>query len=81
MYEAEIIPTAQTYTEAFMAHFGLDRIGLTYAMYFDHLEMFQRSKLDYAQAVKTFNEAKQIELQNGVITVQQWQEQLMLFES
>ena len=81
MYESEVIPCATTYTEAFANHFQLGRWGIYYNMYFDHLEMFQKSKQDYASALKTFNEAKKIEFDNGLISIQEWREQLIQFES
>ena len=71
MYEREIVPFAETYTEAFENHFLLNNNGLYYNMYYDHLEIFQKSKKETAEAFSIqYTPAKSL-YDNGVITLNQ----------
>jgi phage portal protein BeeE len=79
LYQDAIIPESDDFCAAFTAHFDLAKQGMYYRAYFDHLEIFQRSRLNDAQALKAFNEAKAIEFTNGIITAQQWQQDILTF--
>ena len=74
MYENEVIPFSETYTEAFENHFLLGNNGLYYNMYYDHLEMFQKSKKETAEALKIYNEALKIQFDAGILTAEEWKE-------
>ena len=71
LYQDAIIPESFSFCLAFTNFFNLPD-GLSLKASYDHLEIFQRSRKDIADAVRLLNQGMVTAYQNKVITIQEW---------
>jgi hypothetical protein len=72
LYQDAIIPEAIGWAEAFARYFELGKLGLKIEITYDHLEIFQQSEKDKAEALKAKIEANMPLLTNNIITLNQF---------
>lgn len=72
LYQDAIIPESVGWAEAFSRYFELDKKGLRIEITFDHLEIFQQSDKDKADALKAKVDANLPLLQANLITLNQF---------
>jgi hypothetical protein len=72
LYQDAIIPEAESICEQWNQFFDLERFNLTLSKDFSHIPALQADKQHEATARKTLNEAKKIEWDNNLITLNQW---------
>lgn len=71
LYQDAIIPESFSFCLALTNFFNLPD-GLSLKASYDHLEIFQRSRKDIADAVRLLNQGMITAYQNKVITLQEW---------
>ncbi len=76
LYQNAIMPEAQRNTQQWNEFFDTDKHKLIIWKDFDHVAALQNDKVKEAQARMTLNQAKQIEWENDLITLNQWLESL-----
>lgn len=72
LYQDTIIPEADGWAEAFTSFFELEGLGLKLSVYYDHLDVFQQSEKEKAEAFKVKNEGFKIAYEMGVVTREEW---------
>jgi hypothetical protein len=72
LYQDAIIPEAAAWAEAFTRFFELDKKGLKFEITFDHLEIFQQSDKERADALKSKVEANMPLLEKNLITLNEF---------
>lgn len=72
LYQDAIIPEANAWAEAFTRFFELDKKGLHFEVTFDHLEIFQQSDKEKADALKSKIDANLVLLEKNLITLNQF---------
>lgn len=78
-YTGTIIPDAEGLSDVLSTAFRLDREGLELNVYFDHLEIFQKSKKDEAEALNSLTSALDKPYKVKVITKQEYRTMLSNF--
>lgn len=77
LYQDAIIPESNSFAEAFTRFFELPD-GIRLAVSFDHLEIFQRSRKDIADAIRLLNQGMLSAYQNKIITREEWRSAMEL---
>lgn len=72
LYQDCIIPEANTFIESFNKFFDCQANGFKIKVFFDHLDIFQKSLKDKAEGLKMMNDAFMIAFQNGIVTREEW---------
>lgn len=72
LYQDTIIPEAEGWAEALSTFFELEDLGLKLSVFYDHLEVFQQSEKERAEAFKVKNEGFKIAFELGVVTREEW---------
>lgn len=72
LYQDTIIPEAEGWAEAFTTYFELKNLGFKLSVFFDHLDVFQQSEKERAEAFKIKNEGFKIAYELGVVTREEW---------
>jgi hypothetical protein len=80
MYQDAIIPESNIFAEAF-TNWLLKGTSLKFAIYFDHLEIFQKSKKEEADAIRAINDAMKVSFDSGITTKEEWRMFLEQFTS
>ena len=76
LYQDAIIPEADSDYEQWNNFFGLSEFGIYLSKDYSHIPVLQKDKLNEANARKALNEAKKIEWEFNLITLNQWLESL-----
>lgn len=74
LYQDAIIPETEMFAEALNEFLGLNSQPFKLQVFFDHLEILQKSESDKASALKTKNEAMKIAFENRIVTREEWRE-------
>lgn len=72
LYQDAIIPEAESDYEQWTEFFGISQYGLRVDKDYTHLPILQEDKVRLASARKVLNDAKKIEWDNDLITLNQW---------
>lgn len=72
LYQDTIIPEAEGWAEVLTSFFELEESGLKLSVFYDHLDIFQESEKERAEAFKVKNEAFKIAYELGVVTKEEW---------
>lgn len=72
LYQDTIIPEADGWAEAFTAFFELEQYGLRLSVFYDHLEVFQQSEKEKADALLSKVNANLPLLEKNIITLNQF---------
>lgn len=72
LYQDAIIPEAEGWAEAFNNYFELEAAGLEMKVFYDHLEIFQQSEKDKADALLAKVNANMPLLEKNIITLNQF---------
>jgi len=67
LYSNTVIPCVDNFCQSLSGYFGLDG-GVSLKAFYDHLEIFQKSKKDEADALQSMSSALDIPLKSGTIT-------------
>lgn len=71
LYQDAIIPEAEIFARAFSRFFNLPD-GVRLQVSYQHLEIFQRSRKEVADAVRLLNQGLVTAYQNKIITLEEW---------
>lgn len=72
LYQDTIIPESEGFAEALNRFFGTTEKGIRLTVFFDHLDVFQQSEREKAEAFKVKNEGFKIAYELGIVTLQEW---------
>lgn len=76
LYQDAIIPEAESWHEQLNSLFGLEETNITITKDFSHIPILQDDQLKKASARLILNQAKKMEYEAGLITLNQWLESL-----
>ncbi|PKN16507.1 MAG: hypothetical protein CVU66_00725 [Deltaproteobacteria bacterium HGW-Deltaproteobacteria-23] len=71
LYQDTIIPEAEGWADTLTSFFGLPE-GVKISIYYDHLDIFQQSEKDKADAFKVKNEGFKVAYELGIVTKEEW---------
>lgn len=72
LYQDSIIPEAETFALNLNEFLGLTNQGFSLQVFYDHLEVFQQSQKETAEAFKVKNEGMRIAYEMGIVTLEEW---------
>ena len=72
LYQDAIIPEAESIYQAFTSYFDTQSKGFSIKVFFDHLDILQKSEKDKAEAFKLKNEGLKIAYERKVITREEY---------
>jgi phage portal protein BeeE len=74
MYQDAVIPFSEVYAEKFTRYFGLE--GARIVIDFSDVECMREAEKEKADSLKAKNEANEIAFRNGIITREEWRENI-----
>ena len=72
LYQDAIIPEAESIYLAFTNFFNTEKYGFSFQVFYDHLEILQKSEKDKAEAFKIKNEGYKIAYEMKILTREEW---------